>query len=550
MASTNSAKLTIGGPEITSGSAVAREYVIPIRAMPDLDKKPERQIDPAIVGNNMDVGEYTVAEDAKGGIPISFRATGGVAQLLKSLLGDEETPHMVGACVRLRYTGTEASCKVVPANAMTVLCGAGGDSNANYNGAYFLLSNGVTTFYVWTDVADGSTDPGDTGEALEGLGYTGAEVNIATDTAVNDIAIAVEAVVEALAGVSSTVSTATVSIAATAGYQVCGTQATAVFTVSNTGTLTSSIGALASEAVDSNFGTAGVIDCAAAATDTVAELVAVIDAYDDYEAELVTGPTTADAGAIMAFSSPGNYRQGKDTWVYLWFGLPGSGMWKHEFPVLLTNTERSTYSIQKDWGEDNFLYAGCVCDRMTISGQLKAMVESDVDILGMTETASQVASVLTLEDIDPLLFWSGSTSIGDVDYTYVRSMSVEMKNNHIADGYGQGVVTRAYHQKAKFETTAKVKVRLDSDAYLERAKVFDHTRVSASFYLKGEEYGSTDINYLAIIELPHCNVSAFDYVENNGVWDADISLKALKPGGTLYNDPVTVTLLTDDSGTY
>lgn len=549
MASTNAAKLTIGGAESPSGSAATREYVIPIRAMPDLDKTAERSIDPAIVGSNMDVGEYTVAEDAKGGIPISFRPCGGVAQLLKSCLGDEEAVLVVGACVRLRYTGTEASCKIVPANAATALCGAGGDSNANYDGAYFLLSNGITTYYVWTDVASGSTDPGDTGEALEGLGYTGAEVDIATDTAVNDIAVAVEAVVEGLTGVSSSASTATVTIGATTGYSISVTAGSNVFTVTNTGTLTSSIGDLADEAVDSNFGTAGVIDLSAAPTDTVNELVAVIDAYDDYEAELVTGATSVKSGGIQVFTTPGNYRQGKSTWVYLWFGLPGGTVYKHELTPVLTSTERPTYSIQKDWGEDNFLYEGCVCDRMSISGALKAMVEADVDILAMEETGSQEASALTLGDVEPLLFWNGSTSIGETEYTYTRSMSVEMRNNHIADGYGQGLVTRQYHQKAKFECTGKIKVRLDSTAYLERAKVFDHTQVALSMWLKGDEIVS-DIDELCIIEMPHCTVSGFAYVENNGVWDADISYKALKPSTTLYNEPVTITLLTTNSGVY
>jgi len=487
----------------------------------------------------------------KGGIPIAFRACGGVGQLLNSLLGQEGTPMMVGACVRLRYTGPSASCKIVPANGpVTVLCGAGGVDNVNYDGAYFLLSNGVTTFYVWTDVGAGSTDPGAAGQPLNGLGYTGAEVDIATGTSTDDIATAIEAVVEALTGINSTVLASTVSItAATTAYSIAGLGVSAVFTVTNTGTLTSRIGTLGAEAVDAAFGTAGVIDLANAATDTVGELVAVIEAYADYEAELVTGAGTVKSGSVQVFVSPGNYRQGKNTWVYLWFGLPGSTVYKHEFPVQLTDTERPVYSIQKDGYQDNFLYDGCVVDRLSLSGALKGMVEADVDILGMKETGSQVASSLALEDVDPMLYWHGSTSVGAVDYTYARNMSLEFRNNHMPDGYGQGLVTRQYQQKAKFECTGELKLRLDSDSFAERAKVFASSTVAVSLWLKGGTIVSS-IDELCIIELAACAVSAFKYEENNGVFDAGLSIKAISPKGTVYNDPVTVTILTTNAGAY
>jgi hypothetical protein len=433
MPSVKNILLTIGGPESVPGTAETREYVIPVRGMPDLDKTAERQIDPAIVGSNMDAGEYTVAEDVKGGIPIAFRPCGGVGQLLNSLLGQEGTPVEVGACIRIRYTGASASCKLTPS-------------------------------------ASGNT-------------------------------------------------------------------------------LNSKIGTLGSESNDAAFGTTGTIDLTASAFDTVTELVAAIEAYSNYECELVTGAGSVSTSEILDFTSPGNYRQAKNTWAYVWFGSSTSNVFKHEFAVDLSDTERPVYSIQKDGFQDNFLYDGCVVDRLSLSGALKAMVEADVDILGMKETGSQSASALTLEDVDPLLFWNGSTSVGGVDYPYVRNMSLEFRNNHMADGYGQGLVTRQYQQKAKFECTGELKLRLDANSFAERAKVFSNATVAVSLWLKGKVIAAS-IDELCIVEIPAAAVSAFKYEENNGVMDAGLSIKALSPKGTVYNDPVTVTILTLDTGAY
>lgn len=433
MPSINSVKMTIGGAEGSPGTPASMEYVIPLRGVPSVDKTADRQIDPAILGTNMDAGEFTAVEDVKGSIPLAFRPCGGIGELLRSLLGSTDTPVQVGACIRIRYSGASASCKMVP--------------------------------------------------------NTG------------------------------------------------------------TNTLKSYVGTLGSESLDAGFGTAGSIDLTAAAYDTVTELVAVIEAYADYKCELVTGSGSVNTSDVIDWTSPGNYRQAKDTWAYLWFSSTTSGVYKHEFPVDLSTTERPTYSIQKDGFQDNFLYDGCVVDRLSISGALKGMVEADCDILGMKETGGQSVSVLTLADVDPLLFWNGSTSLGGNDYTYTRAFSLELKNNHMPDGYGQGLVTRQYQQKAKFEASGDITVRLDATSYAERAKIFSNTLASVSLWLKGKTIAGS-VAELCIIELPKVTISTFGFVENNGVFDAKLGFKVLKPKGTLWNDPVTVTILTTDSGAY
>lgn len=433
MPSINNIKLTIGGPEVTSGTAVARTAVIPVRGAPTLDKKFEKQIDPAIVGSNMDSGEFLIADSVSGDIPLTFRAVKGNGMLIKSLMGTEETPAQVGGCIRLMYTGSDASNKIVPS--------ASGD------------------------------------------------------------------------------------------------------------TLTSSVGDKGSESVDAGFGTAGIIDLTDPTTDTIAELVSVIDGYGDYECEKVFGEDAVDAAEILDFTSPANNRQGKNTWVYIWFGSATSGVYKHEFTPDLTSAEKPTYSVQYDGREDNMLYDGIVVDTFSWSAALKAMVEANAVVLGLSETVGETVSSVVLEDVDPLIFSTGSFYLGSNLYTFIRNHSMEIKNNNMPDGYGQGSISRLYHQKGKLDISGDMQVRLDSTSYAERAKIAANTVQAISFQYTGKEI-VTDIDEMVIVELPYCALSNFEFPENAGVFDAKIMFKAFNPKGVEYNDPATITFITTDSGSY
>lgn len=434
MASINQIKLTIGGPETTAGSAVAREYVLPIRGVSDLDKKTEGVEDPAILGRNMAAGEYIVADDVSGGIPLTPRPCGGMGQILKSLLGGEVTPVQVGALIRLKYTGSSASCKIVA------------DNSAN--------------------------------------------------------------------------------------------------------TIASVIGVKGSESADTNFGTVGTIDCDDVAYDTVDELVSAITGYTDYTCQKVF-EQAADydiaTNKVVAITN----KQAKSMWCYIWFGSSDSGAYLHEFYYDPTSTsEQPTYSIQKDGYQDNYLYAGCVVNTLRLSAALKSMVEGDVDILGMSETSGQSVSALSLEDIDPLLFYNGSFSIGTNTYTYIRNMSLDVNQNHNPEGYGQGSTSRVYHQKGKCEITGDATLRLDATSLGERTAMLNNTSVGISYYFKGKNFTSVTVPELMLIELPYCIVNQFEFVENAGVFDARVAYRATYPKGTVYNNPITVSILTGDSGVY
>ncbi len=433
MPSIKNIKVTIGGAESPSGTPAARTKVIPIRGVPTLDKKAEKTEDPVVLGNNMVAGQYLVADSVGGNIPLALRPTAGIGMLLASLLGTEETPVQIAACIRFMYTGSEASCKII---------------------------------------ADAAADE-----------------------------------------------------------------------------LESHVGDKGSESGDTNFGTAGVIDLTDVATDIVGELVTVIDAYTDYSCEKVFGGDGVDAGEMVAFTTPANTRQGKSKWVYVWFAGAATGIYRHEFTPNLSDTERSTYSMQIDGKQDNFLYDGCVVDVLNLSGALKAMVEADVEILGFKETIGESVSSEILEDVDPLIFHKGDLTLGEKSYTYLRNHSLAVANNHNPDGYGLTLTSRQYQQKGMFDVNGDLQVRLDVDSYAERAKIFAGTQVALSFFYKGGNF-ATDLPELMLIEIPYCELLDFEFAENAGVFDAKIMFRALNPAGILYNDPFTLTMLTIDSAAY
>lgn len=327
-----------------------------------------------------------------------------------------------------------------------------------------------------------------------------------------------------------------------------GSESSCKITASNSGsTITSEIGDKGSESGDANFGTAGVIDLTDISTDTIDELVSVINGYSDYSAKKMFEETADyDTSNILDITSS---KQGKDTYVLVWFGSSTSGVYKHTFTPDLTNTERDTLSIQKDGYQDNFVYDGSVIDGLSISGALKGFVESNLEVLGFNETGGQTESSLTLEDRDPIAFSNGFTSIGSEDVTYISSMSLSIKNNHSTEGYGQGNLGRVYHAKSTFEATGDVQIRLDASTLPFRNYAFNADTTSFTFEYKGGLL-SGGVPEATYIELPYCGIIEPDFPDSNGVFDLKLGYEAYKPKGTIYNEPLSITILTTDSGAY
>lgn len=428
MASIKNMRLTIGGPESEPGTAVARTHAIPLRAMPSIDSKFEKAEDPAIIGRNMAAGSYLVSIDNGGAIPLTPRPCGGFGKILRSVMGTAETPVQVGGCIKIKYTGSEASAKITVSN---------------------------------------SAD-----------------------------------------------------------------------------TIVAEIGDLGDETGDATFGTSGVLDLTDTATDTLAELVSVIDGYTNYSAEKVFGADALDVSTPID-----RVEQGKNNWVYIFFGDATSCIYAHQYEFDLTDTERPVYSVQKDGFQDNFLYDGFWFHRLSLTAALKGFLEGEVEGIGFHETIGQTASTVALEDVDPMSFANGVTSFGNNDYTYIRNISVSMENDPNTDGYGQGSYERLYHQKGETKLMADFQLRLDAASYAERAKIMAGDIIGLSAYFEGKALDENTNEFL-LIEMPYLQIETFEFVENSPVIDAKISCKGIYPKGTVHGKPCLVTMLTTSSAIY
>lgn len=496
MPNVNRLKMTVG-LESTDGVAVARAYAIPIMGNPGLDVEIQRDRDPAIFGENMASGFYTTRIAAGGSVSISMRPSPGVLLMLSSLFGAPVVSQgtQIAGCMRLRYTGTETSAKIM--------------------------------------------------------------ANTSADT------------------------------------------------------LTSEIGTYGAESGDAAFGTAGVIDLTNASFDTLAELVAAIDAYATYECEKVFGAAAVDTGDIIDIVA----EQGKDRWVYVFFSGTGTGAYLYDLGVDLSDTERDTLTGQVDERPSNEVYRGMLINSMSLSAALQGFVSCDVGILAfdevhditlsadtvsgdatltnvdtrklipgmtvvgagipasttissitgtpeefgsleMSANASASATVslafavpdsnVTLESMDPLVFWKGSTTYGNREYPFVNNIKVDLTNNSREDTYGQGKPTRQYHQKGMFEMSGTLQVPLDAYAYAHRVSLFGETPddigiVGLSFWFQGKTiYAAGAIKEMILFEAPYATLTALPRPENAEQLDAEFNWQALAPKGGYYGYPARI----------
>lgn len=427
----NNVKASIGGAETTAGTAVARTAVIPIRGMPTLRKTANKEVDPVIAGRNMDAGAFSTSYPVGGSLPLTPRPSAGLGMLLNAWLGQEQaSPDQIAACIRIRYTGSEASAKIS---------------------------------------ADSTGD-----------------------------------------------------------------------------TLTSEVGDKGSETGDTNFGTSGDIDLTALSTDTVGELVSTINGYSDYECEKLFGADGTDAADIIDITSA----QGKNQWAYIWFSSTTSGFYRHVWEVVLSNTERDTFSVQIDGMHDNYLYDGVIVDSMSWNAALQGLLEADAECLGFDETIGQSAySGDALESYGAYIFQHAGFSLDEIDYSYLRSISFSGTNNSTQDGYGIGALVRSYHEKNKFDLTGSFQLRYSSDVYAHRADMFNDAEIALSFYFKTNDNLATDIPGLLLIEMPNIILSSYEETERDGKIDASVNFRAVNPDGA-YDPAFRVTMITDDSAVY
>jgi hypothetical protein len=400
---------------------------------PGLDRDIETVIDPVIVGSGMSSGDIAVAGDVKGTLPLSPRAAPGFGKILKATFGAEAAPVGVVGIIRIQYSGTSESCKIV---------------------------------------ADAAAK-----------------------------------------------------------------------------TINAKVGTLGSEANDGAFGSAGTIDLTGVGFDTIAELVAAIDGYANYAAKLITGNGATTITSVMATTV-----QAKGKWAVLVLTGTSEAYAHRLIPDLAVGSERPACSVQVDKDVDSIRYSGCSINTLSLSAALKALLTCDAELLGFTEEIGRTPmTALVPSAAKPFIFGGGITSIGGVDYDYVRSASAKANNNLKTDGYGQASLDRSYHAKDLFAFEGDIKLRYDAVSYLERPKVVskaDSPILLVYYGSEGKKIGTSQVAEMLIIEIPYAQLSNFKSEANGAVEDATASWKARKPGGTIYDPPVTVTFISADATAY
>lgn len=550
MPSVNQTKVLIGGPESTPGTPATMQFVVPIRGVPDIDKNVERAEDPAIIGRNMTSAEYPVADDVSGGLPITPRPCGGFGKLVKSLLGEEEIKSgyqeldltgITGATDTLLTATTTYNFKMTVDGGTQTNCSitTGAGPTIDYDELILLLDAEMVAQGL---ACDWDLWGGDV-RCVSGKKVSPSTIDIAEGDTSGLLAALNGGVTP-----DTAVPGAPLQVAGCIRIRYTGSESSCKL-ISDQGVnvLSSSTGTKGAESPDANFGTAGIVDFDLAPYDTLGEVVDAIEGFTDYSCEKVFGEDSLDLIANMVEHAI--ITQGKNMWAYIYFESSSSGYYRHLFRYSTSVDELPTYSIQIDGRQDNMAYYGMVTNSLSVSAALKGMAEADVDLLGFTEAIGQTASMLTLEDVDPLIFHKGSVSLDNQEFTDIRNISTEYNNNHNTEGYGQGSISRQYHQKGKFDSSGEMQIRLDATTYQERAKVFANSLISVSYYFYGKDY-TTGIPEMMITELPYCNMQEFNFTDNNGVYDANIPFKVLYPKGVIYNNPIKVHMITPDSGEY
>lgn len=154
-------KVSIGGPEVTLGTAVTRTDRLPITGLVNVIEKANKSADDVVTGRGTNRRNIVNSIDVSMEVPMQLMATRGMGFLMVSALGsDLATPIQVGGGVLISYMGSEPSCKlVVTTDSITASKGSLGSevADAAFGTAGTLslsaltISELVTTVNAYTD---------------------------------------------------------------------------------------------------------------------------------------------------------------------------------------------------------------------------------------------------------------------------------------------------------------------------------------------------------------------------------------------------------------
>lgn len=160
--------VTIGGPETTPGTAVARTDRLPITDLADVKKVATKNPSEVLTGRGTNRGNYIDSIDVSmDSIPMELQAIKATGKLFVSCLGkDLATPQQVGGAFVLSYTGAEKSAKIVVTD--TTITSSIGELGAEVADTDFGTAGTYTFASLATDVAALQAEPDYSCEKLFG----------------------------------------------------------------------------------------------------------------------------------------------------------------------------------------------------------------------------------------------------------------------------------------------------------------------------------------------------------------------------------------------
>ncbi|MCC6131040.1 MAG: hypothetical protein IT186_14045 [Acidobacteria bacterium] len=496
MANINLIRVAVG-LESTPGTVVPRLYRLPVTGNPALDTEVTKERDPAINAENMPSGFYTTRLLSGGAVPLSFRPSPGCILSAYSALGGT-TPVgngvQIGAVIRLRYTGAQASCKISANTSGDTLTSEIGDFGAESGDAAFGTSGDID---------------------LQNAGFdTVGELVAAIDAYANYEC-------QKLMGADSVDAADIIDIVAEQGkdrwvyiFFSSSTSGVYLYTISahlgqtERPTLSAQVDERPSNEVYS--GAVGNMLALEAALQGFLSGTLTLQAFEEFVDTTATANTASGDATISEVDTrkliPGMTVSGT--------GIPAG----------------ATISSITTVGEE---------------GSFELSANATANGTGVTLTFGIPDIAIALEDIDPMVFWKGSTTLKATEYPFVNNITVQIGNNGREDTYGQGKASRQYNQKGQLDLAGTLQIPLDAAAYANRASIFSGLRVGISFYFYGKVIAES-LKEMIIVDAPYCELMNMERPESGGQLDAKYSWTAIAPKGGYYGSPARLHFITSE----
>lgn len=279
----------------------------------------------------------------------------------------------------------------------------------------------------------------------------------------------------------------------------------------------SSIGKLGSEVADTNFGTAGTLTL----TGTVTQLIATINGYTDYEAELIEGDGTASAAEIGNIGV--DQAKGHDC-IVLAKGT-STGIYCSIFKPNYTEGENPSVSVQTEGTGKTEMALGCAVNTFGLSGSLKGKMAMTYALMGtkMNQNTLTLSNIkMSEDDNDPFKFNNGKTVINGKTYYFVKTISVDGNNNYADDeGYSQGGLTKSKLFRGMQGISGSLTITSDDDVEKEKDRVNTDEESSIQLVFTGRELSSS-FKAMALVDL--ATVQYSNYSKSAGSANIETSI--------------------------